>query len=102
MKYPGGSRQTDILEENNKGALSINVFEEIEFNGGKSIAIYRRTKVRNAKSHVNLLNMADEDGNYHFVYIKDYNRLIGSQTNKVKTNSFIVLIVNMGSNMKVH
>ena len=55
MKYPGGSRQIGILEENNKGVLSINVFEEFDFNGAKSIAIYRRTKVRNAKYHCNLL-----------------------------------------------
>ena len=31
MNYPGGNTQIDILEENNKGVLSINVFEEIEF-----------------------------------------------------------------------
>ena len=82
MKYPGGSREIDSLEENNPGILSINVFEEMEFNGEKGIVIYRRTRVRNAKHHVNLLKIVDDDGKYHYVYIKDYNRLIGSQTNK--------------------
>ena len=82
MKYPCGSHEIDTLEHNNKGLLSINVFEEMEFNGEKGIVIYRRTRVRNAKYHVNLLRIVDADGNYHYVYIKDYNRLIGSQTNK--------------------
>ena len=52
MNYLGGHRQIDILEENNKGVLSINVFEEFEFNADKPTAIYRRTKVRNAKYQV--------------------------------------------------
>ena len=44
MKYPGGSHEIDTLEHNNKGLLSINVFEEMEFNGEKGIVIYRRTR----------------------------------------------------------
>ena len=84
MNYPCGNRQIDILEENNQGIVSINVFEEIEFNGVKSIAIYRRTKVRNAKYHINLLKITNEDGKCHLVYLKN-NRLIGSQTNTCKT-----------------
>ena len=44
--------------------------------------------MRNAKYHANLLKFADEDGNYHFVYIKDYNRLVGLQTNTSKHRFF--------------
>ena len=33
MKYPGGSREIDLMEEQNPGVLSSNVFEEMELNG---------------------------------------------------------------------
>jgi hypothetical protein len=33
---------------------------------------------------VDLLTFSDEEGNSHFVYIKDDNGVIGSQTNKSK------------------
>ena len=37
MAYPGGSHERDLLEEQNPGILSINVFEETEFNGEKAL-----------------------------------------------------------------
>ena len=84
MNYPGGNRQIDILEENNRSILSIKVFEEFEFDGNTSMAIYRRTKIHNAKYHINLLKITDEDCKCHLVYVKDYNRLSGSQTHGCK------------------
>ena len=96
LKYPGGSREIDILEEQNSGVLSINVFEEMDVNGEKGIVIYRRTHVRNAQYHIDLLNVVDDDGNYHYVYIKDYNRLIGSQTNKGTNKLFHCLYCQHG------
>ena len=60
----------------------------MEFNGEKGIVIHKITRVRNANYHVNLLNIVDKNGNYHYVYIKDYNRLIGSQTNNSKNKFF--------------
>ena len=82
MNYPAGDRDIDRLEDGNRGVLSINVYEEIELNGNKSIALHRRTHLANAKHHVNLLKIDDGKGKYHYVYIKDYSRLVGSQTNK--------------------
>jgi len=47
----------------------------------KTITLHGRTKVINAKYHIDLLKLY-EGNKSHYVYIKDYDRLIGSQTNK--------------------
>ena len=44
------------------------------------------TKITNPVCHINLLRLDDEHNN-HYVLIKDYNRLVGSQTNK-RANKF--------------
>ena len=44
--------------------------------------LHRRTKIVGAKHHINLLKIEDEKGKSHYVLIKDYDKLIGSQTNK--------------------
>ncbi len=64
-------------------------FNEDEGNStGKCIVLHRRTKIRDAKYHVDLLKISDGKGKHHYVYIKDYNKLIGSQTNKNKNKLF--------------
>ena len=47
----------------------------------QSILLYRKTKVQRATHQISLLKLEDGD-DYHYVYIKDYDRLIGSQTDK--------------------
>lgn len=54
---------------------------EFDFNGTSSIAIHRRTETINAKHHISLLKIEDDDGKYHYVYIKGYDKLVGKQTN---------------------
>ena len=81
MKYPAGDKDVDRFEENNPGVISVNVYEEMELNGKQAIVLRRRTKVINAKYHVNLLKISDGNGKFHYVYIKDYDKLVGKQTN---------------------
>jgi len=81
VKFPSGNRDIDRLEEINIDKISVNVYEETEFNGQKTITLHRRTKVRNAQYHIDLLKLSEENKT-HYVYIKDYNKLISSQTNK--------------------
>ena len=50
------------LKKNNHGAISINVYAEMELNGKHAIVLRRRTKVINATYHVNLLKNTDEKG----------------------------------------
>jgi len=82
MKYPAGNRDIDRFEESNNGVISVNVYEVCDKLNSDSIILHRRTKTINAKYHVNLLKIYDDTGKYHYVYIKDYNKLMGSQTNK--------------------
>jgi hypothetical protein len=82
MKYPAGNRDIDRFEESNNGLISVNVFVECDKLDGDSIIIHKRSKVVNAKYQINLLKIVDDDGKFHYVYIKDYSKLMGSQTNK--------------------
>ena len=76
MKYPCGNRDIDRFEENNKGLLSINVYHEFDYDGKSSIARHRRTKTINAKHHISLLKIEDDNGKYHHVYVKKYDKLM--------------------------
>jgi hypothetical protein len=82
MAYPVGNRDIDKFEETNNGLVSVNVYEVCDKLNSKSIIIHRRTKTFNAKYHIHLLKIYSDTGKFHYVYIKDYNKLIGSQTNK--------------------
>ena len=88
MAYPAGNRDIDRFEESNNGLISINVFEECKFLDGQTITIHRRTKVINAKYHINRLKIYDDKGKFHYVYISDYNKRIVSQTNNSKNKLY--------------
>ncbi len=81
MKYPAGNSDIDRFEDSNKGLISVNVYEEFKHFDKSSIILHKRTRTLNAKHHINLLKIEDETGKCHYVFIKDYNKLIGSQTN---------------------
>ena len=55
--------------------------------GRQSILLYRQTKVQRATNQISLLKLEDGD-DYHYVFIKDYDKLIGCQTNKHKANVY--------------
>ena len=68
VNFPTGNRDIDIFEENNK-LVSINVFEPGDCLNDNKIILHRGTKNRNAKNETDLLEVYDEDNNYHYVYI---------------------------------
>jgi hypothetical protein len=82
VTYPAGNRDFDRLEEHNNKLISVNIYNVFEFEGKETIVLHRRTKVVGAKHHVNLLKIEDEKDKFHYVLIKDYDKLIGNQTNK--------------------
>jgi hypothetical protein len=68
--------------ENDTNDISVNVYRMNENN--KSIVAHRLTHKQNAKYHVDLLLLTNEDGLHHYVYIKDFGRLMNSQINKTQ------------------
>ena len=87
VKFPSSNVDIDTFEENNKGKVAINVYYLDPEEGKESILLYRKTKNERAEHQISLLKLEDGD-NYHYVYIKDYNRLIGSQTNKTNSKKY--------------
>ena len=87
MKFPSSNIDIDTFEENNKGQVSVNVYFLDEEEGKQSILLYRKTKIAKATHHIDLLKIHEGD-KHHYVFVKDYNRLIGTQTNKMKAKKF--------------
>ena len=87
INFPSSNVDIDTLEQNNEGVVSINVYALDEADGKESIVLYRKTEVARATHHIDLIKLQDGD-NYHYVFVKDYNRLIRSQTNKMKAKKF--------------
>ena len=50
--------------------------------GRKAWYFTEKLSVPKGKHHIDLIKLQDGD-DYHYVYVKDYNRLVGSQTNKM-------------------
>ena len=87
VRYPVGNMDIQRFEEANDKLISVNVYEPDDvFKNENNIPIHkiRTTKVHDAKYHVNLFRIYDENGKYHYVYIKSLSRLMGSQANKHK------------------
>ena len=82
MSYPAGNRDFVRLENNNNKFISVNIYNVFEFEGEETIVLHRRTRVIDAEHHVNLLKIEDGKCKCHYVFIKDYDKLIGNQTNK--------------------
>ena len=87
VNFPSSMVDVDTLEENNQGHLSINVYFINEENDKKSILLYRLSKVPNATHHINLIKL-DKGDQSHYVYVKNYDRLKSSQTNKMARTKY--------------
>ena len=87
VNFPSSNIDIDTFEENNDGKVAINVYYLNPDEGKQSILLYRKTKVQRATHQISLLKLEDGD-DYHYVYIKDYDRLIGSQTNKRQNKKY--------------
>ena len=75
----------DKFEELNHN-VSVNVFEVDDEQ--EQIVISRKLKNKDAKCHVNLLRI-DEDDSSHYVYIKDCSRLFNSQKSEFRNKSYL-------------
>ena len=87
VNFPTSNIDIDTFEENNKGRVSVNVYYLNPEEDKQSILLYRKSKNERTKHQISLLKLQDGD-DYHYVYIKDYNRLMGSQTSKDKTKKY--------------
>ena len=83
VNFPSSDVDRDTFEENNGGKVAVNVYFVDPEEGKQSILLYRHTKVQRATHHISLLKLEDGD-DFHYVFIKDYDKLIGCQTNKHK------------------
>ena len=87
VNFPSSNVDIDTFEENNQGKVAINVYYLNPEEGKQSILSYRKTKTQRATHQISLLKLEDGD-DYHYVYIKDYDRLMSSQTNKDRSKKY--------------
>ena len=80
VRFPSSNIEIDTFEENNKGKVAINVYYLDPDEGKQSILLYRKSKVERPTHQISMLKLEDGD-DYHYVYMKDYDRLMGRQTN---------------------
>ena len=83
IKFPA-INDTDKFEEPNQNA-SVNMFEVDDEN--EQTVISRKLKNEDAKCHVDLLRI-DEDDISHYVYVKDCSRLLNLQKSKFRNKSY--------------
>ena len=90
VKFPTGNRDIDRFEENNKGLVSINLYEIDDTLKDDKVINVRTTKIRNAKYHINLLRIYDDDNNNsHYVVITGLSRLLNIQLNNDNNSKHI-------------
>ena len=81
MNYPSGNRDYDCFEEHNRDNTPVNVYNIFQFEGTETIVLHRITQIIGAEHHISLLNIDDDEVKFHDVFIKDYDKLVGNQTN---------------------
>ena len=55
VNFPASNLDIDILEQNNEGKISVNVYYIDDEDGKQSILLYKRTTVVKATHHIDLL-----------------------------------------------
>jgi hypothetical protein len=80
VKYPMAIKDIIKFEKNND--VSINVFSSTD---DKSLKVERMSK-KVSDNTVSLLFVTDSEGNCHYVYIKNFNKLYPSRHNNHKKN----------------
>ena len=85
IAFPVRVKDIDRFERLNTD-ISVNVMSLDEEN--KGFCIERMSCERHRKHHVNLLLLSDEDKNQHYVWIKNFSRLLGDRS-KRKCSSYV-------------
>ena len=94
MNYPACNDDINHFEEINGRTISVNVYT---IDGEKkSIRPDRITTISKPVCHINLLRIDHDDVFNHYVLIKDYSRLMSSQTNNHKTKLFHCMYCQKG------
>ena len=76
--FPASNEDIDTFETINDNTISVNVYTHDD---NDKIRPDRITKIAKPFCHVNLLRL-EQNNKSHYVLIKEYSRLMGSQTNK--------------------
>ena len=92
INFPANNNDIDKFEELNHD-VSVNVFEVDEEQ--EQIVIGRKLKNKDAKCHIDLLRI-DEDDISHYVYVKDCSRLLNSQKSKFRNKSYFCKYCHTG------
>ena len=92
INFPANNNDIDKFEELNHN-VSVNVFEVDDEQ--EQIVIGRKLKNKDAKCHVDLLRI-DEDDISHYVYVKDCSRLLNSQKSKFRNKSYFCRYCHTG------
>ena len=92
ISFPANNNDVDKFEELNHN-VSVNVFEVDDEQ--EQIVIGRKLKNKDAKCHVDLLRI-DEDDSKHYVYVKDCSRLLNSQKSKFRHKSYFCRYCHTG------
>ena len=94
VNFPASNDDIDTFETINQNSISVNVYVE---DVNQTIRADRITKIERPSCHINLLRIEKDDNDAspedhklceHYVLIKYYNRLMGSQVNKYKGKTF--------------
>ena len=95
------------LKRTIKNSVSVNIF----YIDNDSILIYRRTKNKNTEHQINLLLIearneprgeSDEEDKSHYVFIKNYDKLVGQQTNKGQHKKYHCFHCGHGFKLEQH
>ena len=92
VTFPANNNDIDKFEELNHN-VSVNVFEVDDEQ--EQIVIGRKLKNKDAKCHVDLLRI-DEDDISHYVYVKDCSILLNSQKSKFRNKSYFCKYCHTG------
>ena len=94
VNFPASNDDIDTFESINQNSISVNVYVEDE---NQTIRADRITKIERPSCHSNLLRIEQNNNDAspeahklceHYVLIKDFSRLMGSQTNKTTNKMF--------------
>ena len=86
INFPVGNDEIELFEEQNKH-ISVNVYYINPDTNRKTILLYKRSNNPQAQHKIDLINLTD-DVKSHYAYIKNYDKLMSSQTNKMKAKKY--------------
>ena len=86
IDFPVGNDEIELFEEKNKH-ISVNVYYIHLDTNSKTILLYKRRNNPQAKHKIDLIKLTDEVKS-HYAYIKNYDKLMSSQTNKKKVKKY--------------